>query len=221
MTSSIGTFPLDANTVRQFMGLEVDATSKYTDSTINSNIRTALTTLERLTKRRFADRTESLTYSSHGRDYITIHGFRTVSGVTKSGASLVANSSYYLHPDMQQTGVSTGLSFGIGRGNDYRSNPEWFDRDLDHPLYRAYYSDVLPNDVVVTGATGYASADVPDEVLMATKHLAAYFTTLASANSAGFLSTPDGNAFDLSSMPPYVQAFVANWSIAPSVGDGG
>jgi hypothetical protein len=217
--TSSATFPLDANTVRDFLSLETDSTSRYTNTTIGSNIRSAVGILERLTHRYIADRTTTLTFTTQG-DMTMIPGLRTATSVVRSGATLVAGSSYYLHPDAQQSGLSTGISFGqsSGREPSYLGNPEWFDRNLDTAFYRNHYQSTLPNDLVIAGTWGYAAADTPDECLMAVKVMAGYLTKLADTNMAGFLSTPEGNAFDLSAYPPVVQDFVATWRLGSGVG---
>lgn len=207
------TFPLDATTVRAYMDLSTDGTSKYSDTTIGSNIRTAVAQLERKTGRKLADVTATLTFSTDGATSIVIPGLRTATSVTRQGATLVAGSTYFLQPDAQQTGVFTGIAFrGYSRPDDYRSNPEWFDRGLDSPFYqRNYARGGLPNDLVITGSWGYSTQ--PDESLMAVKILTAYLTKLADTNEAGFISTPGGGAFDLNSWPIDVVSFVEDWSI--------
>lgn len=208
-------FPLDANTVRDYMDLQGAATSKYSDTTINSNIRTSLSWLERKTGRRLHDTTETLVFTTDGAQTVTIPGLRTATSIAKNTTPLTADSGYWLLPDTQQTGVYTGVSFGTsGRGYSYLSNPEWFDRNLDSPRYQAYYAGrpgSLPNDLVIAGNWGYTTP--PEEVVMAVKILAAFFTTLADANSSGGISTPDGNLFDLSSWPDSVQQFVQDFAI--------
>lgn len=210
-------FPLDANSVRAYMSLEVPASSKYTDVTINSNIRSSLSWLERKTGRRLDDSTETLVFTTDGAQQSIIPGLRTATSVTRFGTVLTADSGYWLIPDTVQSGVYTAVSFGTSnRPYSYFSNPEWFDRNMDSARYQAYYAGrpgSLPNDLVIAGAWGYSATATPDEVVMAVKMLAAYFTTLADANSSGGLSTADGNLFDLSSWPDSVQQFVSDYSI--------
>lgn len=207
-------FPLDANTVRDYMGLAADGTSKYSDTTINSNIRASLSWLERKTGRYLEDRTATLSFTTDGVGSFIIPGLRTATSISRNGATLVADASYYLTPDAQQSGVYTGVDFGgSGRGG-YLSNPEWFDRGLDSDFYQRNYAGragSLPNDLTIAGSWGYVTP--PAEVLMAVKILAAHFTKLADANSAGFLSTPDGNVFDLTNWPGDVQQFVRDYSL--------
>lgn len=206
-------FPLTADTVREFLTLDVDATSRYTDTTIGSNIRTATAILERKTGRRLTDVNATYRFTTEGRTSLIIPGLRSASVISLNGAVLLADSTYFLQPDVQQTGVYTGLAFTGYGSRDYHAVPDWFGRGLDFGLdayrYRSGYS--LPNDLSISGDWGYVT--MPDEVLMAVKLLAAHFTKLADANSSGVLTTGSGNTFDVSGWPEDVVAFVNDWSL--------
>lgn len=212
-------FPLDANTVRAYLDLGVDGTSKYTDTTIGSNIRASIAILERRTHRYLEDRTATLKFTTNGNPYIGIPGLRTATSVTLTGATLTADAGYWLQPDAQQSGLATGIQLrGFGQRRDgpwWLSSPEWFDRNLDR---QRISMSSLPNDLVIAGAWGYL--DPPDDCRMAVKVLAAHLTKLADANSAGTLATPDGNFFDLSNYPNLVVDFIREWSVSPGVGGG-
>lgn len=211
-------FPLSAATVRTYMELEDDGTSKYSDATIGSNIRTAIGMLQSRTKRRIQDSTETLKFTTNGNPYVTIPGLRTATTVTYAGAGLTADTTFWLIPDVQQTGVSAGIQLrGFNQGRQsYLSSPEWFDRNMDSAKWAERGWSSLPNDLVILGDWGYATQ--PDEPLNAVKVLSAYLTELGAASSQGTAFTTDGNPLDLSDLPEIVQLFIHDWSISPGVG---
>lgn len=209
--------------VREYMELNSPgSTSKYTDATLGSNIRAAQGMLQRWTGRRFEDHTATLTFSTDGRAFLPIPGLRSVtSAPTLSGTALDVDDTYYLLPDSQQTGVYTGIQFRAFRttgtnGPWWLSNPEWFDRNLDHPHYPANRgaSMTLPNDLVIAGNWGWTDALMPEPVRHAVKVLAAYFTMRPDALLTGGRFTPGGDVVDLSQFPIEVQVFVADWKVS-------
>lgn len=208
---------VSAASVREYLGLNSPgSTSQYSDATIGSNIRAASWTLERATGRIFGDSSRTLLFTTNGAAYLTIPGLRTATAISLQGAALAADTGYWLTPDAQQSGVSTGLqlrAFGATRtdGPWWLGNPEWFDRGLDLPGRSAS----LPNDLSITGSWGYA--DIPEPVLHATKVLAAWYTKRPDAILSGSLVTPDGNFVNLSSLPIEVQTFIAEWRVGPWV----
>lgn len=210
---------ITATQVRDYLGLVPDATSRYSDSSLGSNIRAASNFLERRTNRWLWNRTgEALTLTTNGKASLQIPGLRTVTSVTLSGASMTQDASYWLIPDEKQTGLFTALALrGTGGGGGYLSNPQWFDRNLDHPYWQGRNGfGSLPNDLVITGDWGFADASTtPEEVLHAAKVLAGYFTKRPDALLSGALSTEFEGSFDLSSLPVEVQAFISDWRIRP------
>lgn len=207
-----------AASVREYMGLNaVSSDSRYSDATLGSNIRAAGWFLERATGRRFADRTETLTFTTNGATFMAIPSLRTATAVTLLSGTLVENSTYFLIPDAQQTGVAVGIQFRpfLARGTrDYLTNPEWFDRGLD--LHNPYGFNVTsqPNDLSIAGSWGYT--DVPEPILHATKVLAAYYTKRPDAVLSGAITTESG-IFDLSNMPIEVTNFIREWNAATFV----
>ena len=205
--------------VRDYMELNSPgSTSKYTDATLGSNIRAAQAMLERWTSRRFEDATATLTFSTDGRAFMPIPGLRSATSVTLQGTALVADSTYYLLPDSQQTGVYTGIQFRAFRttgtnGPWWLANPEWFDRNLDHPHYPANRGGEtsLPNDLSVQGSWGWTSALMPEPVRHAVKVLAGFLTLRPDALLTGGRFTPGGDVADMSQFPIEVQVFVADW----------
>ena len=202
--------------VRDYLSLNAPGTdSKYSDATIGSNIKSAGWTLERACGRYFGDVTKTLKFSTEGRAQLYIPGLRTATSVTLQSTALVADETYWLLPDVQQTGVYTGIQFRAfsqpsAGGQWYLGNPEWFDRNLDSPYYAAS-GGVIPNDLVIVGAWGYVANTEPDPILLATKALAAWYTLRPDALLSGLRVTPEGNIFDLSRLPTEVAAFIADW----------
>lgn len=203
--------------VRDYLSLNAPGTdSKYSDATIGSNIRSAGWTLERAIGRYLGRQTLTLTFSTDGRAQMYIPGLATATSVTLQATTLTADTTYWLLPDSQQTGVSTAIQFrafrGPGSGGKWwLGNPEWFDRNLDSPFYPGNYGSggSLPNDLVIAGDWGYST--IPDPALLATKALASWYTLRPDALLSGTRFTPDGNIFDLSRFPTEVSAFIAEW----------
>lgn len=205
--------------VREVIALNAAGTSSYSDETIGSNIRAARAMLERVTNRWFVDRTATLRFTTNGQPYVTIPGLRTASSVTQVGSTLTVDDGYHLVPDVQQTGVYTGLQlrgFRTTNGPWWKSSPEWFDRNLDspwHPANRGWGHSSIPNDLVIAGQWGYAAGTEPEEYLLAEKTLAAWLTLRGHALLTGVYATPDGTGFDMSAWPTEVAAFVKSWQV--------
>lgn len=210
--------------VRDFLQVNLDSTSMYSDQTIGSNIRAASWFLERATNRLFGDRTQGMTFSTNGSVALTIPGLRSAGTVTWSGSTLAANESYWLIPDLQQTGVYTGVqlqAFGTRRdGAGYLHYPDWFDTNKDNPKWGGRGFQTLPNDLVFgSGSTwGYAEADLPEPVRNATKVLAAFMTKYPDAVLVGSTQTSNGSSIDLTGFPLPVQEFITSWRLGSGVG---
>jgi hypothetical protein len=208
--------------VQEYMGLNtspVTGDSKYSASTIGSNIRAAGAWMERRTGRIFGDETATKKFTTYGKPYLLIPGLRTATTVTLDGTALTADSTYWLLPDAQQTGLYTGIqfrAFGKGPLPWYLGVPDWWDRGLDMPGQPSGGS--LPNDLVIVGDWGYVDdATMPEEVRHTAKVLSAYFTKRPDAILGGALATPEGGVVDLSQFPIEVQAFVAEWRLEQGV----
>lgn len=211
-----------AASVREYMGLNTSSTdSRYSDATIGSNVRSAGALLERRTGRLYGDQTLTLKFTTNGRTLTAIPGLRAATSIVLNSATLTADQTYYLVPDVQQTGVYTGLQLRAfqthaSRGPWYLGNSEWFDRGLDLPYPGGGQFTSLPNDLVITGTWGYTDALLPEEVRHATKVLAAYYTKRPDALLSGGLTT-EGGAFDLSAYPIEVQDFIRHWTVSSYV----
>jgi hypothetical protein len=205
--------------VRDFLDLDVDATSKYTDQTIGSNIRAASVFLERATGRYLGDRTATLKFTTNGAASLTIPGLRTATSVTMAGSALTVDDSYWLIPDAQQTGVYTGLALrGYNERADgpaYLAYSDWFDTNRDQFYRRGFGFPSLPNDLVIVGTWGYIdNVDFPEPIRFAAKVQAAFYTKYPDAVLVGALQTANDGSIDLSGFPLPVQQFVTDWRLS-------
>lgn len=216
---------VDAQAVRDYMELNASTSSRYSDGVIGSNIRAATWMLERATGRFFAAKSATLVFSTNGAALVTLPGLRSATTVTLQSATLTVDQTYWLIPDVQQTGVSTGIQLrgftdGMRPGAPWwLSNPEWFDRNLDSPWYPGNYGGgrSLPNDLSIAGLWGYASGSEPEPSLHAVKVLASWITKRPDAILSGGITTPDGNLVDLSKFPIEVVSFIQQWRVGPWV----
>lgn len=212
--------PVSEGTVRDY--LDVASTQKqFSDGRIGSNIRAAASFLQRATHRRFDNTGSPVTwnFTSEGRAFVTIPDVRGVDSVTLQGVGYTANETYYLVEDALHSGIYTGIQFrAFGRGDSYLSNPQWFDRNLDHPLTQHWLgaSGSLPNDLqVVTSQPGWDP--YPDEFLMATLVLAAFYTRRPASVLADVQVTPEGNELRYTQYPVEVQNFLKSWQAGPQL----
>ena len=206
---------ITASALRAYLELNsVSASSKYDDGTLGSNIRAASSFLQRRTGRQFADQTATKLFTTQGRTAITIPGLRSASAVSLQSTALVADSTYWLLPDSQHTGLYTGIQFRGFGSRSYLSNPEWFDRNLDRTWdrYGGYYS--LPNDLSIAGTWGYTDANLPEALLHATKVLAGWYTLRPDSILANVSVSPEGTVRDYSNLPPEVIAFLHDWTLS-------
>lgn len=208
--------------VREYMDLNVvSSSSKYTDSTIGSNIRAAGAWMERRTGRIFGNRSATtMKFTTNGKPSLMLPGLRLATTVKLDDTALTVDETYWLLPDSQQTGLYTGIQFrawGKGAAPWYLGVPDWWDRGLDMPGGQSQGGS-LPNDLVILGDWGYVDdATMPEEVRHVAKVLAAYFTKRPDAILGGALATPEGGVVDLSQFPIEVQAFVAEYRIEQGV----
>ena len=187
--------------VRTYLGTD-QTTGKYADVPLGSNIRAAQGFLERQTGRQFDVQTGvTKTLSSNGAAVVSIPDLRTATSVTLQGATLDADESYWLLPDTRHSGVYVNVQLRAF-GSDWRGNPQWFDRNLDH--FRHTADTGLPNDLVIVGDWGWTSK--PDELLIGVKALAGWLTKRADAVLSGAMQDNAGNVFDYSQWPPEAQA---------------
>src|SRR6185503_6103567 len=188
---------------RAYLGGPADS-GQFTTAIIGSNIVVASAALQRMTHRQFeAQVGVTKTFSTEGRANVTIPDLESATAVTLNSSSLTANSTYYLIPDSMNTGVFTAVGLPQYRDRmDYRSYPDWFDKNYDSPLAQRRLASGIPNDLSITGNWGHTV--IPDEVAHAAKVLAAWYTKRPDAVLSNTIQTPEGNVLDLSRIPPEV-----------------
>ena len=194
-------------------------TGRASDSNLNLLIESASDFLERATGRIItaSGSNTSRTFSSDGRTTLVIGDIRTISSATLQGSTLAADSTYWLLPARQQPANETIYTSIQLRGfgtYDYRSNPEWFDRNLDSP-YWSIRRNGLPNDLVITGLWGWTS--VPSQWKHATLVLAGYHYKRPDSLLANVSITPEGNELDYGQMPPEVRELIDGWRLSEMV----
>lgn len=207
-----------ASEVRDYLDIS-SSTGQYSDAVIGSNIRAASAFLERRTGRQFDLQTATAkTFTTYDRAILTIPDLQSVTSVTENGATLVANETYYLIPDRRSSGIYTGIQLRVPDqrrdGPWYLHNAEWWDRGLDWRR-STYTSDA--NDLVITGTWGYntdsTAPALPDELLHATKVLAAWYTKRPDSVMAGVQVSPEGAVSDFRNVPQEVAGFIEEWRL--------
>lgn len=222
--------------VRDYLELNSPGTSsRYSDETIGSNIRSAQSELESVCRRFFYDH-PGITWATTtlSQAQVPVPGFRTITSVTWGGSVMTLGlpggdvGSPNLWGLLEQTpGTSDNplviaLQFRPWRVDGDRpwwyADPLWWDRNLDSPYYPGNYGGgyaftSMPNDLVIVGDGGYAAGTEPEAVKDAVKVYAAWKTVRPSGVMGGFAVTPEGGVIDYSHLPPELRSFVADWRI--------
>lgn len=210
---------VNASNVRAYAGvMAIDATDdRWNEPQLGSNIRAASAFLQRRTGRQFEVQLGATKkFTTNGSSYLSIPDLSSATSVTLSGTALTADTTYWLVPDAQQSGVSIGIQFRpFGRRADYRSFPDWFDTNKDSHLWPGNWGGSDPNDLVIVGDWGHDP--LPDELLHATAVLAAWITRRPDALLGGVSVTSAGTEIDLSAIPVEVRSFIEAWKIGESV----
>lgn len=201
--------PVTPAMVRDYLNITA-TTGQYSSTLIGSNINTATGFLQRRTGRQFEwqGSNHTKTFTTNGKAAVTIPDLAVANSVALQEQALTADSTYWLLPDPKTSGIFTGIQFRPFGRYDYRSNPQWFDRDLDNPRWS--YGSTLPNDLAITGEWGYQTW--PADVLMAVTILAAYYTKFPDAIISGGIQTTEGTV--VIGFPDPVQAFIEDWRLA-------
>lgn len=225
--------------VRQYLELnEPGSSSRYSDDTINSNILSSQEYLEHVCRRWFADR-QDVTWATttSGQAQVALPGFRTITTATWGSTLLsvaipgVANdspSAWALYEP--HVGITNPLIVALqfrpwrtdGSAPWYLSDPLWWDKNLDSPFYPGNYGGgqvytSMPNDLVVVGDGGYEPGAEPWLVRQIVKALAGWFTLRGPALLGNVAMTPGLSPVDVSSLPPEVRDFIADWSAGTQV----
>jgi hypothetical protein len=191
----------------------------WSDGSLGSNIRTASSFLERRTGRQFEALTGATkTFTTDGRTYLVLPDIRTVSAISMNGAALSADSTYYLLPDRHDPTIFTGIQFRAfesrraPRSGWWVGNSAWFDNGYDLPNRASPVDDTSqPNDLVITGNWGWSP--LPEDLLQATKVLAAFYTKRPDSLLADVEITPEGNARIYKGLPLEVREFIMDWAL--------
>lgn len=212
MSAWVSELPISEADVRTY--LDITGTSgQFSNASIGSNIRAAATFLQRTTGRQFQRQSATTKkFTTDGKAYMAIPDLRSVTSVALQSTTLTADSTYYLIPDTQQSGVYIGIqfrAFGRGHSASYLSNPQWFDRNLDKTWGR-YGSTSLPNDLVIVGNWGHDP--YPYDFLHAVKVLAGFYTRRPASVLADAAVTPEGTELRYSQLPVEVRAFILDWT---------
>lgn len=173
---------------------------------------------ERDTGRTFSTGSNYTTrYSTDGQSSIVIHD-RPYSDSTRTvtllGVSMVEGTNIWFLPDRRDQNVTVTIQlkyYDRSRGDWYKADPQWFDKNLDNPRYLSG----SPNDLVITGVKGQPFPS--DDVVGAIRLLEAWLYWNAKSGASGVIQLPTGENLDLEAEPPRYQEFVRNWRIRTAV----
>jgi hypothetical protein len=156
-------------------------------------------------------------YSTDGQASIVIHD-RPYSDpartVTLNGATVTEGSGVWFLPDRRNQDVTTTVQlrhYDTSRADWYKADPQWFDKNLDHPRY----AQGSPNDLVIEGVVGHPA--ITPDVRQAVLELAAFLYWNAKAGASGFVQTPQGDQVELGEYPESYRLMVKNWRIRTAV----
>jgi hypothetical protein len=202
---------VNASNVRAYAGIE-GINAPWGEDNLASNIRAASAFLQKRTGRQFELQLNTTkTFTTEGGAYVSIPDLRTASSITLHETARVVDDDVWLVPDSLQTGVYIGVQFQVWEGGGgYRSHSDWFDRNLDR-----YRPRSVPNNLVITGDWGHSP--LPEELLHATKVLAAWYTRRPDALLGGVSVTAGGTEVDLGAMPAEVRQFIEDWKLGSQV----
>lgn len=201
--------PVSADQVRTYLDIST-TTGQFSDAQIGSNIRASASFLQRTTGRLFERDSGTKLFTTEGRSYVAIPDVRSVTSVTLQSSALTADSSYWLIPDVRNSGIYVGVQFRAFGASSYLSNPEWFDRNLDRTWAQGRSS--LPNDLAIA-STEWGWSPYPDEFLHATLVLAGFYTRRPASVLADAAVTPEGTELRYSQLPVEVRTFIGDWTL--------
>ncbi len=232
---------ITSQAVRDYLELNSPgSTSRYTDETIGSNIRAAISKLEKETHRFLADRSAwTWARTTMLAAQVAIPGFRSFTTVTFGGVNLTVglpgdNSSpaCWAITDDINSGTFVALQFRAWRADSNMpwwlalgGQNSWFDQAADNsfdPRNRGggYAWTSLPNDLVIVGNAGWDSTKpvddyggYPSAFLHATKVLAAFYTMRPASILADVAITPAGGVLNYSRLPDEVVGFISDYKI--------
>jgi hypothetical protein len=200
--------------LKTYLGL----TGSGDDALLTSSIASAIDQAEADTGRRFAYSSNTVQqWSSDGQSLVTIHDVPMTDAtrvVTLGGVTVTEGTNGWFLPDRRNPDVSTTIQlYAFDRGGDwYKTDPAWFDKNLDITWNRRGNT---PQDLRITGFRGHPvwRADVTQEVTF----LAAWFYWRAKSGASGVIQTPTGEEIDLGAEPKSSPTFVRNWAVRPGI----
>lgn len=188
------------------------------DTLLASIVANAPAIAERDTGRYLSVRSNVTTrYSTDAQTAITIHDRPYTDStrvVSLSGVTRTEGTDVWLLPDRRNPDVVTWAQmrhFDTGIPGWYRSDPQWFDRNLDRP----YRGGAAPNDLVITGTVGHGT--VTGDTYLAILELEAWLYWRAKGGVSSFAETLNGTDVDLSSTPAVYQEWVRDWTLRTAV----
>lgn len=199
-----------------------NTTGRYATDNLDFLLETASAQLERATGRLITASASNTTktFTTMGRAVITIPDLRTATTFTLGGSTLTADESIWLIPSAQNAEIYTSVQVRPFRGPAsggtwYLHYQEWFDRNLDSPLFGAGFDRSLPNDLVITGLWGWAT--VPPAWKLATMALAGYYLKHSDSLLSGGGVTAEELVLDFSQFPSEVRQLIRDWQLGEQV----
>ncbi len=220
------------------------SSSRYSESTLHSNIGSAQSYLERECHRYFYDHPGVIwATTTMLQAQVPIPGFRAFDSIVWSATQQTIATPYVLTENPSCWGLlepTEGLEDGTAlvmaiqfrpwRGDNdrpwYYADSMWWDKGLDNPFYPGNYGGgyaftSMPNDLRIVGDGGYEAGHEPEAVKHAVKVLAAWYTMRSASLMANTALTPGGGTIEYGDLPPEIYEFVADWKLgkqAVSVG---
>lgn len=200
--------------IKTYLGL----VGSQDDAILTSALSSAVAQAERDTGRVFSYASNTTQeWSSDGQTLVTIHDVPRTDAtrtITLHGVTQTEGTQVWLLPDRRNPLVSTTaqLRHFYRSGDWYKSDPDWFDKNLD----RARPYGTTPLDFRLEGYVGHPDpwpADVTEEV----RYLAAWFYWRAKSGASGVVQLPNGQEVDLGAEPRSSATFVRNWSVRQAV----
>jgi hypothetical protein len=207
--------PPTLSDLKTYLGL----TTSGDDALLQTCLDAGLAQAERDTGRTFAYSSNHVhDYSTDGSVTVSIHDIPKTDAtrvVTLGGVTLTETTGYWLLPDRRNPDVSVTIQlfmFDRNRADWYKSDPQWWDKNLD-VWWRRYGNS--PLDLRIASFTGHPvwTADVTQQVTF----LAAWFYWRAKSGASGVIQTPTGEEIDLGTEPTSSPVFVGNWRVRTAV----
>ena len=193
-------------------------TGSQDDVLLAQTISDAVGKAERDTGRTFSTGSNVTTrYSTDGQSSLIIHDRPFTDPnrvVTLMGVTMIEGTNVWFLPDRRDQNVTVTVQlryYDRARGDWYKADPFWYDKNLDNPRW---FSGT-PNDLVIQGVKGQPFPS--DDVVGAIRLLEAWLYWNAKSGASGVVQLPTGESLDLEAEPPRYAEFVRNWRIRTAV----